>query len=296
MRILALLLLAASCSTETIPNVPDSGPVNQCQAGLPFNLDGRVGVLGSLAVHITASGIVNAETTAELLILLDLDQTGQNINAQALICDLQIPTIPVISTQEPIRFVVDPALVESLGTLTVATSLDGTSTCANLTSERVTFVLGAKVAPSSPLPKADANGDFVHCVPEPCETALTTDCACDQENDLNPGATLDAQHVPVIPLTKIYATIRASFALAGKVITSDRVEGLVDATLEQGILGCIKGDTPCSVGAQSDLATIIAFNPTITKSTVEPSTFLGVRVPATTTCAQLRAMRDTLFH
>jgi hypothetical protein len=295
MRIFALLLLVASCGGETNPTTPDSGLINQCQAGLPFDLDGRVGVLGSLAVHISASGIVNAETTAELLILLDLDQTGQSINAQALICDLQIPTIPVISTQEPIRFVVDPALVEAIGQITVPTTLDGISTCANLTSQRVTFVIGAKVDASSPLPTADVDGDFTQCDGDSCAETLGMDCACDAEPDAKPGATLAAQNVPVIPLTEIYATIRASFALTGKVISSDRVEGAVDATLEQGILGCAKGATPCSVGAQSDLATIIAFNPTITKSTVEPSTFVGVRIPATTTCAQLRAMRNTLF-
>jgi hypothetical protein len=73
------------------------------------------------------------------------------------------------------------------------------------------------------------------------------------------------------------------------------MEGSVDATLEQGILGCVKANGPCTTGQPSDLATILAFNPTITKSTVEPSTFVGVRVAATTTCAQLRAMRDTLF-
>jgi hypothetical protein len=294
MRILALLLLAASCSTETIPNVPDSGPVNQCQAGLPFNLDGRVGVLATLAVHVTASGIVDAETTAELMLLLDLDQTGQDINAQALICDLQIPKIPVLSTQQPIEFVLAPALVESIGQVPLPVTLDGTTTCSHLTSQRVTFVIGAKVGASSPLPKADANGDFVRCEPEPCEQlSATSDCACDQEPDGKPGATLAAQHVPLFPLTEIYASVRAGFSLTGTVFSSDRVEGSVDATLEEGILGCAEATKQCDT---AELAAIIAFNPTITKSTVDPSTFLGVRVPATTTCAQLRAMRDTLFH
>src|SRR5262249_10912637 len=73
----------------TSPDAPPNG--NTCVPGSPFNLDGRMGVEGTLNVHINASGIVDTEATADLLLLLDVDETGTNLAVQATLCDLQIP-------------------------------------------------------------------------------------------------------------------------------------------------------------------------------------------------------------
>jgi len=59
--------------------------------------------------------------------------------------------------------------------------------------------------------------------------------ACDQESDGKPGATLLAYNVPAVNLDMIYATLRTEFSLDGQVFSSDKVQGQIDATIEQGI-------------------------------------------------------------
>jgi hypothetical protein len=77
------------------------------------------------------------------------------------------------------------------------------------------------------------------------------------------------------------------------VFSTDLILGEVDASLEQGILGCHLATggacTPAQIGAVKNL------NPIITPQPGTPSTFRAVRVPAGTRCADVVAMRDTLF-
>ncbi|HKA91683.1 MAG TPA: hypothetical protein VKE22_28665 [Haliangiales bacterium] len=275
----------------TSPDAPPNG--NTCVPGSPFNLDGRMGVEGTLNVHINASGIVDTEATADLLLLLDVDETGTNLAVQATLCDLQIPAVPVLGQPMPIRFVLDPTVLDSVGQVTAMGTLGGTTTCSTLTSQPVTLLIGAKLSPiTAPLIAADSQGNFAKCTPEPCAQALTTNCACDQEGDGHPGVSLSAQNVPLVPLTQIYVDVRTTFSLSGQVYSSDSVKGEIADTLEVGILGCSKSTGPCTNG---DVNLVQTLNPTITQSRIEPSTFRAVRVSSTLTCAQLRAMRDTLF-
>jgi len=175
--------------------------------------------------------------------------------------------------------------------------LDGDRTCATVQCHPITLLIGARMSPAAAgkLPEADANGVFNACLPSTanCYDAITSMCACDQELDGKPGATLTASNVPVVPLEKVYVNIRATFSLSGQVWSSDRIEGEVTASLEQAILGCGKaGGVTCSAG---ETVLVKNLNPRITQSEQDPSVFRGVRVDEDMTCADLIAMRDVIF-
>lgn len=274
----------------------------QCRPGGTFApLDGRAAVLGTLNVHVNASGLVEVDTTAELLIALDIDQNGTAVAVTAEACAIEIPAIPISGQERPIRFEVPEATVASVAGVTGSGTLTSDSaTCATLTTERFTLVLGAVLeaatAGSQPLPEADAEGRFRFCPPSAdtaCALAIGVNCACDQEGDAKPGATLRAYDVPAVNLDEVYVTLRTQFALTGEVFSTDLILGEIDASIQQGILGCHLATggacTPSQIGAVKNL------NPIITQQPGTPSTFRAVRVAPGTTCAQIIAERDNLF-
>ncbi len=272
----------------------------QCVPGGTFALTGRAAVLGTLNVHINASGLVEVDTTAELLIGLDLVQTGTSLAVRAEACAIEIPAIPVAGQDRPIRFEVPAATIASVAAVEGTGTLSSPDqTCATVTTDRLTIVVGAildaATQATAPLPEADGNGGFRACVPAdaPCALAIGVGCACDQEGDRKPGATLKAYDVPAVDLDEVYVTLRTHFTLAGEVFSSDLLLGEIDASIQQGILGChlASGDgcSAAQVGAIKNLS------PVITQQPGNPSTFRGVRVPDGTTCAQLIEQRDSLF-
>lgn len=273
----------------------------QCVPGGTFALDGRAAVLGTLNVHVNASGLVEVDTTAELLIALELDQDGTAITVTAEACAIEIPEIPIAGQDRPIRFEVPAATIASVAGVTGTGTLSSPdATCATLATERLTLVLGAILDPSTQataaLPEADSAGQYRFCPPSAdtaCDLAIGVNCACDQEGDGKPGATMLAYDVPAVNLDEVYVTLRTQFALTGEVFSSDLIIGEIDASIQQGILGCHLATggacTASQVGAVKNL------NPVITQQPGTPSTFRGVRVPAGTSCADLVAMRDTLF-
>lgn len=273
----------------------------QCVPGGTFALDGRAAVLGTLNVHVNASGLVEVDTTAELLIALDLDQAGTGVGVVASACAIQIPDVPIAGQDRPIHFEVPQATVASVAGVTGRGTLSSAdATCADLTTDQFVLVLGAVLEPrtiaTAPLPEADGNGVFRFCPPSidtPCNLAIGANCACDQEADGKAGATVRASNVPAVDLDEVYVALRTRFSLSGQVFSSDLILGEIDASLEQGILGCHQAGgaacTPGQVGAVKNL------NPVVTQQPGNPSTFRAVRVPAGTSCAELIAQRDTLF-
>ncbi|HVK71683.1 MAG TPA: hypothetical protein VM734_00120 [Kofleriaceae bacterium] len=274
----------------------------QCRPGGTFSLvETRAAVLGTLNVHVNASGLVEVDTTAELLIALDVDQTGTQVAVVASACDIQIPDVPIAGQDRPIQFQVPAATVSSVAGVTGQGTLSSPDqACATLETDKFTLVLGAVLDPSNvasaPLPQADANGVYRFCPPSAdttCDLAIGSSCACDQEGDGKPGATLKAFNVPAVNLDEVYVTLRTQFALDGEVYSSDLINGEIDASVELGILGChLAGGGPCSAG---QVGAVKNLNPVITQQPGNPSTFRAVRVPAGTTCAQIIEMRDTLF-
>lgn len=273
----------------------------QCRPGGTFQLDGRAAVLGTLNVHVNASGLVEVDTTAELLLVIDIAQNGTAVVVAAGACAIEIPDVPIAGQDRPIQFEVPAATVASVGTVMgtgVLSSAD--QVCATLETQQFTLVLGAVLDPTmlatAPLPQADAEGSYRFCPPSAdttCDLAIGSNCACDQEGDSKPGASLNAYNVPAVNLDEVYVALRTQFALSGEVFSSDLLLGEIDASIELGILGCnIAGGGPCS---PSQIGVVKNLNPMISQQPGNPSLFRAVRVPADTTCAQIVEMRDQLF-
>jgi hypothetical protein len=297
--VLACLTAAMACGGEEPPGQKrDPGMYGeQCQPGGSFDINGVAGVLATLNVHINAMGLVDTEASAELLLLMEVSQAGLDVEVVATPCGLTIPDVPVAGQDKPVHFELSPALIRSVRPVSGRGRLDGDRTCATVTCDPITILIGARLSPPSAgvLPEADASGRFNACLPTTasCYDAITTMCACDQEMDGKPGATLKASNVPGVPLDEVYVNLRTTFSLSGQVWSSDLIQGEVSASLEQGILGCSKaGGVLCNAG---ETTLVKNLNPKVTQSEQDPSVFRGVRVAPGTSCDDLIAMRDMLF-
>jgi hypothetical protein len=300
LRAVALAAALAGCGPSADAARPDARVFGeQCTPGGSFALDGRAAVLGALNVHVDASGLVEVDTTAELLIALDIMQDGTRVAVTAEACSIDIPDVPISGQDQPIRFDVPDETVASVaGVVGAATLSSPSETCAEFTSETFTIVIGAILDPeaTAPLPVAADDGSFAFCAPTAdtrCDLAIGVNCACDQEADGRAGATLRASNVPAVDLDEVYVALRTRFSLAGEVFSSDLILGEIDATIEQSILGCsLASGAACNAG---QVGAVKNLNPTITPQLGNPSTFRAVRVPDGTACADIIAQRDELF-
>ena len=295
------MLVGCGGSKKVDPDAPNYVPV--CVPTPPSftPLTGTAAVLGTLNVHVDAGGLIMVDTTSTLLLELSLTQTGTTVAVMATACSIHIPDVPLAGQDMPIQFEVPDATLTSVGIVTAnATLSSADATCANLDTDPITLVLGARLDPTmiqtEPLPAADGSGNFVTCAGDPgatCATATGTGCACDQEGDGKPGATLIAHNVPAVKLDEVYATLRTTFSLHGQVWSGDLVEGTVDASLDTGVLGCLEMDGSLCIGA--DLHAVQALNPVVSQQPTNPSIFQSVRVPDGTTCDEIIANQAAIF-
>jgi len=254
-----------------------------------------------LNVHIDAGGLIMTDTTSELLLAFDVTQTGTQIALRSQVCHISIPDVPLAGQDKPIHFEIPQATLDSVGVVTGTATLESAdTTCARLDTEPLTLVLGARLDPamvaSAPLPAVDENLVYAACLPSAdtaCALAIGVGCACDQESDGQPGATLIARNVPAIDLDQVYVTLRTSITLHGKVWSGDYVKGKIEATLETGVLACkLLDGTMCG---PNNLRTVRTLNPVVTPQPNLPSTFRAVRIPAGMTCAEIVANQAKLF-
>ena len=272
-----------------------------CEPGGTFDLNGRAAVLGSLNVHVDASGLVETDTTAEILLAMDIVQSGVSVTVNAKACAITIPDVPLSGQDQPIHLEVSQQTIDSVAEVEgMGTLSSPDETCAEFTTSELVIVLGAILDPSqiatAPLPEAGEDGSFPACSPTAdtsCELAIGTNCACDQESDAKPGATLLASNVPFVELDEVYVTLRTAVTLSGQVFSSDKVLGQIDATLQQGILGCHKADGKVCNAMETNSVGVL--NPTVTQQEGNPSLFRAIRVAEGTTCAEIIEMRDELF-
>ncbi|HEY5921190.1 MAG TPA: hypothetical protein VIV11_05945 [Kofleriaceae bacterium] len=298
--ILALVLLLSGCgSSQSTPDATDYTELCVAEQPTFTPLTGRAAVKAALNVHIDAGGLIMTDTTSEMLLALELTQTGTQVAVRAEVCHISIPDVPLAGQDLPIHFEIPQATVESVGVVAGNATLESAdATCGRLDTEPITLVLGARLDPvaTAPLPAADDSMAFPACAPTattPCSTAIGTGCACDQEADGQPGATLIARNVPAIELDQVYVTLRTTFSLHGKVWSTDFVKGKIEATLETGILACkLLDGTMCG---PNNLRTVRTLNPIVTPQLNAPSTFRAVRVAASTTCAEIIANQAKLF-
>jgi hypothetical protein len=297
----AVLLLSGCGGSEPTIDAPDYAEL--CAPDQPTfaPLTGRAAVLGTLNVHVDAGGLIMTDTTSKLLLALDLTQTGTQVGVRAEVCNITIPDVPLAGQDMPIHFEIPAATLDSVGTVTGTAALaSADATCTTLDTDPITLVLGARLdsatLATAPLPSADDNGAFTACMPSAttaCSSATGTACACDQESDSHPGATLIARNVPAIELDEVYVTLRTTFSLHGKVWSTDLVKGKVDATLDTGVLACkLLDGTACG---PNNLRTVRTLNPIVTQQPSTPSTFRAVRIATGMTCAEIVANQSKLF-
>jgi hypothetical protein len=293
-----LTILLAACGGGT--SAPDAFSYGEvCEPGGTFDINGRAAVLGSLNVHVNASGLVETDTTAEILLVMDVTQNGTAVDVVAAPCAITIPEVPIEGQDQPIHLEVTQETIDSVESVVGTASLSSPDqTCADFATSELTIVIGAILDPlDSPLPEIDGDtGEVQTCGPTAdtaCDLAIGTNCACDQESDTFPGATLIAMNVPAVELDRIYVTLRTVVSLTGQVYDSDKVLGTIDAQLQQGILGCRKtsGD-PCTL---PEVRAVKVLNPEVTQQEGNPSLFRAIRVAEGTTCAEIIEMRDELF-
>lgn len=297
---LALGTVIGACGSGDSGGRPDAKVFGEvCTPGGSFDINGRAAVLANLNVHVNASGLVEVDTTAELLLALDVEQNGTDLTVTAAPCVIKIPEIPLAGQDQPIVFDVPNETVSSVGTVSGTGTLSSPNeVCASLESDQFTLTIGAILDPieTALLPVADENGDFSFCAPTidtSCDLAIGVNCACDQEGDGKAGATLRAMNVPAVDLDEVYVTMRTQFSLTGEVYSSDLIIGEIDAKIEQGILGChLASGNTCN---SEQIGAVKMLNPVITPQLGNPSTFRGVRVPDGTTCAEIIDQRDELF-
>ena len=299
--IAVIAIALAGCGGSAAP--PDAQDFfERCEPSGAFApLTGRVAVQATLNVHVDAGGLIKVDTSSKMLLVMDLVQFGTNVAINARLCRVQIPDIPLAGQDLPIAFQVSDATVASVP------AVDGTGTlsspdetCASVESQPITIVLGARLDPAAldtaVLPSSDDDANFAACSPSAasaCAIATGVGCACDQESDGEPGATLVARNVPAIDLDQVYVALRTTFSLHGRIHTSDLVKGRIDATLETGVLQCrLLDGTPCTA---QNVRLMKTLNPVITAQAGNPSTFRGVRVAAGTTCADIVATEGLLF-
>ena len=70
---------------------------------------GCAAVLGSLNVHVDASGLVETDTTAEILLAMDVVQNGTAVEVTAKACAITIPDVPIEGQDQPIHLEDGPA-------------------------------------------------------------------------------------------------------------------------------------------------------------------------------------------
>jgi hypothetical protein len=299
-RLLAIVLMLCACGSGGDGDRPDATIYGeQCTPGGTFDINGRAAVLATLNVHVNASGLVEIDTTAELLIAMDVIHTGTDVEVVAEPCAIQIPDVPIQGQDQPIRFDVPAETIASVtGVSGSATLSSANQTCAAFASDTFTIVIGAILDPpdTALLPTSDADGSFPYCAPTAdttCDLAIGVNCACDQEGDGKGGATLLAYNVPAVDLDQVYVTMRTQFSLSGEVFSSDLILGEIDASIEQGVLGCRMANgndcNPDQVGAVKNL------NPVITQQPGNPSTYRAVRVEDGESCAAILDRKDELF-
>ena len=275
-----------------------------CAPGASVDLGGHFGALLELNVHLDALSIATTDATAEALLLLDISDGAGGISASAELCDLQIPEVPLPGLDQPVIFTTGTGLIDSLATLPITGSLSAHTSCSTLTVDPFTILIGARVDPPATglLPQAHSDGTFAACSGTSCADAAGAGCACDQESDGLPGATMITQNVPFPQVDRAYVDLRVTLGVDATVWSSDRIVGAVVGdglpAMQQGILSCryrsdvAHGGELCSA---ADVTTLKNINPDITPTPGVPSPFRAVRVDSGMSCAELVAARATLF-
>ncbi len=199
--------------------------------------------------------------TARTLALLDVVQDGATLNAEQRCCATRMDNGTSL-----VRTDIPDAFLTSMPVALWTATLDALPTGVALTKPWTTSVLGAQLDnPETDALPASADDPRVF----------------DQDGDGRPGLTV---HVAVLGLIQgdVYVVQRDRTRYTGLVLSADAVEGLVEWTSEQSVLGA---SNSFLLGGTSSRPDPVA----------EHSYFAARRVDPSVGCAELLETASTLF-
>jgi hypothetical protein len=180
------------------------------------------------AYDLTGSFAVQATIKAEAIIPVDtvqyflstFVQNGTHLEVQTRTCDIQLPSVPGVAE------VIIPAKLQAVFREMV---YESEGEFLNSTD------LGASYAP--PLQVVVLGAELDDPVNDPLPTEENLGTAIDQDNDGNPGVTVEANVALCSGQQELYVALRTGVLLDGVVEDSNTIAGEMDATLEQEVLG-----------------------------------------------------------
>ncbi|MCG3174585.1 MAG: hypothetical protein GMKNLPBB_02830 [Myxococcota bacterium] len=264
---LFLLLMACGESSSSRPDggaQPDGGAAADGApdtAGGALNFPPAVeGVWAQLQVNgainkLPFIGDVNARTSSVLKVALT--RNGADLTVKSEVCSIVIDS----GTKE-IQTILTDAFVKSIRVPDKSARLEKTADGVLFIQPNVPEIRGARLEnPLDPLP-ADPNDPRV----------------IDQDGDGKPGLTV---RLAGLVNGEVYVVQRANAALTGTVFSLDRMDGVIDWSEQQSI-----------VGASDDLLK----TPNESFPDKSSSFFRMTRITPDRTCAQLAAEQNTLFE
>ena len=231
------------------------------QQPLP-DLAGRWAVL-QVTSQIGAIPLVGERVrTSSTLALLDMEQEGLLVRAQEVACSTTIDSgTTLVKTEIP-----DP-FIQSLPELRWTATLEPSDAGLHFVTPWITSVNGARLED----PESD-----------PLPTRADDPRVVDQDGDGKPGLTVRVSIMGGLIGGDVYVVQRDRSKLSGTVVSPDEVEGLVEWSSEQSVLGASDSFLLGGTAAHSD-------------PIAEHSYFRARRVDDATSCADLRLMAGTLF-
>lgn len=236
-------------------------PAASAQQPLP-DLRGRWAIL-QVTSQIGVIPLVGERIrTSSTLALLDIEQEGLLIRAQEVTCSTTIDNgTTLVKTEIP------DAFIRSLPGLSWTATLEPSDAGLDFVTPWITSVNGARLDD----PESDS-----------LPTRADDPRVVDQDGDGKPGLTVHVSVMGGLISGDVYVVQRDRSKLSGAVLSPDEVDGLVEWSSEQSVLGA---SSPLLLGGTVARPDPIA----------EHSYFRARRVDDATSCVDLRVMAGTLF-
>ncbi len=225
-----------------------------------IDLSGAWAGLKVLSDSVTFPLVGGLVRTTTLVQRLTIAQSGNALTIRGTYCAADFDNGPLLTTT------IDPAFVRSLGPVSVAASLDSSSSPTRFAQSWSVELHGVRLdnPASDPLP-----------------TSAEDPRVFDQDEDGKPGITVHACALGAVT-GDVYVVERLRTRLQGQVVSSDRMEGWVEGTVEQVIVGASNALFLGSIVSRPD-------------PTSAHSHFVLQRVGSAWTCEETFLRRATLF-
>ena len=227
----------------------------------PFDLTGTWAVMQVTSDIVVYPFVGEKTRTTTLILLVEMRQTGTEVQVFETHC--------LVDTDDGTTMVVTEipeAFLRSLGVVKRTAALEPAADGWRFVEPWPTEVYGARLA--DPLN-------------DPLPTAADDPRVFDQDEDGQPGITVRVAILGLIA-GEVYVVQRLSKLLEGQVVTSDLIRGLITWTNEQVTVGASSSFLATGGNAEVDPVR-------------ERSYFVAIRVPAGTSCDDLKESWRALF-